>query len=196
MRASGLARWAKPLTFLAGIGLLLAVVTSPFAIARGGRKFGEIAQTAFFQTSFVITMLAAFLLILAFASLAARFGDAVGRIGMLGFCAAALGASLLFAAAWAIVAIVPAVARVAPSAVDPPPGPVFISFAGVGVLWLGFAVTLWLRRLFTLPIRVLVTLSAVLSIGPLLPLGLLVMALAMIWISRREEVAGALPPGV
>jgi hypothetical protein len=196
MMASGLAKWAKPLTLLAGVGLLLAIVTSPFAIARGGSRFGDIAQTAFFQTSFVITMFAAFLLILAFAALAARYGDAAGRIGMLGLCAAALGASLLFAAAWAIVAIVPAVARVAPSAVDPPPGPVFISFAGVGVLWLVFAFTLWLKRLFTLSTRVLVTLSALLSIGPLLPLGLLVMALAMLWISRREGVAGAPPTGV
>lgn len=192
---SGLGNLAKLLTLLAGIGLLLAVVTSPFAIARGGSEFGDIAQTPFFQASFVITMIATFVLTLAFASLAARYGHAVGGIGMLGFFAAVLGASLLFAAAWAIVTIVPAVARVAPTAVDPPPGPVFVSFAAVGVLWLIFAFTLWLKRVFTVSIRALVTLSALLSIGPLLPVGLLVMALTMIWISRREEVAGTLPSG-
>lgn len=178
----------KTLTQWAGISLLVAVVISPFAIARGGDSFADIARTPLFHLSFVITMAAAFLLMLAFAALWSERG-AEDRVAGVGFTCGLLGAVLLFAVAWAIVAIIPTIADAAPNAIDPPPGSVFVTFAAIGFLWLVFALVLWTRRLFSKTARVLVTLAALLGIGPLLPVGLAVMGVALMVISKGEPSA-------
>lgn len=187
MRDIALVSWIRPLTLWAGVGLLVSVAFSPFAIAAGGDEFADIARSRLFQVSFVITMTAGFLLVLAFAALWAGRGHPRSAIGNLGFACAVLGGILLFAIAWAVVAIIPDVAKEAPSVVDPPPGPVFVSFAAIGILWLVFAVALWVRKLFTTIIRVFVTLAALLGIGPLLPVGLAVMGIALILVSRSDS---------
>lgn len=178
---------AKPALIMAGTLLILGIALSPFAIA-GGKDFSSVLQAPIFQLSFSITLLGLFVLVLALVGVHSRQAEAAGTFGLVSFVLAFSGTLLLTGTTFTVVFVMPAITKAAPGFLDAgPPTGVFVSFIAFGPTWLVYSIASLRARVLPKRAVIFLLVASILATGPILPVGLLLMGIALIWLGLKLD---------
>jgi hypothetical protein len=194
---------------LAGLvsGLALVLLELAFFLAFGDQPERVAAATGAWLILLEMSLLAAFLSLLALAGLYARQAEQSGGLGLAGFVLAALGTALNIGFLWAGTYVVPALTSAAPEFLDQvasePPGIVAAGFISTHLLfavgWIVFGFASLRAKVLPAPATWLMMAGALLALVLAIagaPLGEVVFGLGLAWLgqqlrSEAGERAGA-----